>query len=56
MVNNGQPMTVPSTYPIPVRLLRETHRLNWAAQNNSATENTASEFLLFLNDDVEALH
>jgi GT2 family glycosyltransferase len=56
VVNNGEQISLPLTYPFPLRLLRETLPFNWAAYNNRAAQHAESEFLLFLNDDVEALH
>lgn len=54
--NNGRPMAPPHDSPFPVRGFHETRRFNWAAGNNRAVEYADCEFLLFLNDDVEALH
>ncbi|GEM_PF-1630057 len=56
IVNNGRPVGLPPSFPFPIRVLRETRRFNWAAYNNRAAEYATGEFLLFLNDDVEALH
>jgi glycosyltransferase involved in cell wall biosynthesis len=56
VVNNGAPVSVPEPFPFPVRQLREERTFNWSAFNNSAAARASGEFLLFLNDDVEALH
>lgn len=56
IINNGRPIAPPEACPFPIRMLQETRRFNWAAYNNRAVGYTNGEFLLFLNDDVEALH
>ena len=56
VVNNGGRIALPLAFPFPLRLLRETRPFNWAAYNNRAAEHATGEFLLFLNDDIEALH
>ncbi len=54
--NNGRAIPLPEAYPFPLRMLRETRCFNWSAYNNRAAAHAGGEFLLFLNDDVEALH
>ena len=56
IINNGSPIAPPHDYPFPVRIFQETRHFNWAAYNNRAAKKASGEFLLFLNDDVEALH
>ena len=56
IVNNGKPITLPTPYPFPVCVLSEVRRFNWSTYNNRAAQHAQGEFLLFLNDDVEALH
>ena len=56
IMNNGSLIGPPDEYPFPIRVLPETRRFDWAACNNEAARRAGGEFLLFLNDDVEALH
>lgn len=56
VVTNGGPVRPPEPYPFPVRILTESRPFNWSAYNNRAVAVAQGEFLLFLNDDVEALH
>jgi GT2 family glycosyltransferase len=56
VVNNGGPIRVPTEWPFPLRFLRETRQFNWSSYNNRAVANATGEFLLFMNDDVQALH
>ena len=56
VVSNGGSLRIPPVYPFPLRLLREKCPFNWSAYNNLAARQSGGEFLLFLNDDVEALH
>lgn len=56
VVSNAGSISSPSLYPFPLRLLRETRPFNWAAYNNNAADRARGEFLLFMNDDVQALH
>lgn len=56
VINNGQPLAESLQASWPVRLTRETRPFNWAAYNNSAAQGTDADFLLFLNDDIQALH
>lgn len=58
IVNNGRPLRLPRSQSFPFRLtlLRETSAFNWSAYNNRAATLSDGEFLLFLNDDVAALH
>jgi GT2 family glycosyltransferase len=55
IVNNGQELAAPQSVPWPVRLIRATAPFNWSAYNNSAARLSAAEYLLFLNDDTEAI-
>lgn len=56
IINNGGPITLPTAYLFPVRVFSEGRRFNWSAFNNRAAQHAEGEFLLFLNDDIEALH
>ena len=56
IVSNRRPIAAPEAYPFPVRTFQETRRFNWAAYNNRVATHANGDFLLFLNDDVEALH
>ena len=56
VVNNDRSVLLPNAYPFPTRIVYEGQRFNWSAYNNRAAHHAHTEFLLFLNDDVEALH
>lgn len=56
IVNNGAALEGLPEIPFPVQVQPERQPFNWAAYNNRAARACAGEFLLFLNDDVLALH
>ena len=56
IVNNGQPLDIPAGTIPQVRVRPESSPFNWSAYNNRAVAETTGEYLLFLNDDVAALH
>ena len=56
VVSNGRGLQLSQAYPFPLRLVRENRPFNWSAYNNLAAKMAGGGFLLFLNDDVEALH
>ena len=56
VVNNGGPVAVPAGFPFPSTIRPEHRPFNWSLYNNDAVAEAASDFLLFLNDDVRALH
>lgn len=56
VVNNGGGLCLPKSYPFSVRSVSEHGAFNWSAYNNRAVAGAQAEFLLFLNDDVMAVH
>ncbi len=56
VVNNGGGVAAPAGFPYPVALRPEHRPFNWSVYNNDAVADAGSDFLLFLNDDVRALH
>lgn len=56
VVNNGAPLGTLPDLPWPVSIRPETRPFNWSAYNNSAVQDAGTEFALFLNDDIQALH
>lgn len=56
VVNNGSDVVVPRNFPFAFSVMHESPHFNWSAFNNRAVKRTRGEFVIFLNDDVEALH
>ena len=56
IVNNGSAFSALNHRGLRVTIRPETRPFNWSAYNNTAAAQSAGEYLLFLNDDVQALH
>jgi len=56
VINNGPPLHTIPPMPWPIAVRTETRAFNWSAYNNAAAAHSRADFLLFLNDDVEAIH
>lgn len=56
VVNNGNSLGRLPQLPSKLKVLEERRPFNWAAYNNRAVRASSGEYLLFLNDDVTALH
>lgn len=54
VINNGAALGTIPTLPWPIDLRTETRSFNWSAYNNTAAADAQTDFLLFLNDDIEA--
>lgn len=56
VITNGGLVHAPEWFPFPVEILSETRPFNWSVYNNIGASRASGEFLLFLNDDIQALH
>lgn len=56
VINNGPEITIPASFQFSVQVLVEHTPFNWSQYNNRAAATTDADFLLFLNDDVQAIH